>query len=109
MPGPIVAITDNTFAPIDPERATFAEIDAVIRFASDPPALTEDAVLDLASGAAAILCDGAPITRRVLESLPTVRVVSEYGIGYDNVDAVAAAELGVWVANVPGFCTDDVA
>ena len=105
---PIVAITDNTFAPIDPERAIFAEIDADVRFAEDP-ALTEDAVLALAKGASAILCDGAPITRRVLTSLPNVRVVSEYGIGYDNVDAAAAAELGVWVANVPGFCTDEVA
>lgn len=108
MPRPIVAITDNTFAPIDPERAIFAELDAEVRFAEDP-ALTEDAVLELARGADAILCDGAPITRRVLEALPTLRVVSEYGIGYDNVDAAAAADLGIWVANVPGFCTEEVA
>jgi D-3-phosphoglycerate dehydrogenase len=108
MPGPIVAITDNTFAPIDPERAIFAELDAEVRFAEEP-ALTEDAVLRIAGGAAAILCDGAPITRRVLEALPGVRVVSEYGIGYDNIDVAAATDLGVWVANVPGFCTDEVA
>src|SRR5204863_9285480 len=72
-------------------------------------AMTEEAVIDLCGGAEAILCDAAPISRRVLEALPSVRVVSEYGIGYDNIDASAATELGVWVANVPGFCTEEVA
>jgi D-3-phosphoglycerate dehydrogenase len=101
-----VAIADNAFAPVDVERRLFAEIDAEVRFAKD--ALTEDAVLELAQGCDAILCDAAPITRRVLEALPTVRIVSEYGIGVDNIDVAAATELGVWVANVPGFCAEEV-
>jgi len=104
----VVAITDNAFAPIDLERRLFGEIDAEVRFA-EPAALTEAAVIDLAGDADAIVCDAAPITRRVLEACPRVRVASEYGIGYDNIDVAAATELGVWVANVPGFCTEDVA
>jgi D-3-phosphoglycerate dehydrogenase len=107
MAGQVVAITDNAFAPIDPERRLFGEIGAEIRFA--PAALSEDEVLALAQGAEAILCDAASISRRVLEALPTVKVVSEYGIGYDNIDAAAATELGVWVTNVPGFCSEEVA
>ncbi|TAK21482.1 MAG: C-terminal binding protein [Chloroflexota bacterium] len=102
----IVAICDNTFAPVDVERAIFAEIGADVRFGH---ALTEDAVIELASGASAILCDAAPISRRVMAALPTLRVVSEYGIGYDNIDATAATEFGIWVTNVPGFCTEEVA
>jgi D-3-phosphoglycerate dehydrogenase / 2-oxoglutarate reductase len=101
-----VAIADNAFAPVDVERQLFTEIDADVRFAKD--ALTEDAVLELAQGCDAILCDAAPITRRVLEALPTVRIVSEYGIGVDNIDVAAATALGVWVANVPGFCAEEV-
>jgi D-3-phosphoglycerate dehydrogenase len=101
-----VAITDNTFAPIDLERRLFAEIDADVRRGED--ALTEEAVLALADGCDAIVCDAAPITRRVLEALPTVKVVSEYGIGVDNIDVAAATALGVWVANVPGFCAEEV-
>jgi D-3-phosphoglycerate dehydrogenase len=108
LAGLVVAIADNAFAPIDLERRLFGEIGAEVRLA-DPAALTEAAVIDLARDADAIVCDAAPITRRVLESCRRVRVVSEYGIGYDNIDVAAATELGVWVANVPGFCTEDVA
>ena len=101
-----VAITDNTFAPIDLERRLFAEIDAEVRRGDD--ALTEEAVVGLAADCDAIVCDAAPITRRVLEALPAVKVVSEYGIGVDNIDVAAATALGVWVANVPGFCAEEV-
>lgn len=102
----VVAIADNAFAPVDVERELLATIDAEVRFGS---ALDEDAVLELAAGADAILCDAAPISRRVLAELPTVRVVAEYGVGYDNIDVAAASDLGVWVSNVPGFCTEEVA
>jgi len=101
-----VAITDNTFAPIDLERRLFAEIDAEVRRGDD--ALTEEAVVGLAADCDAIVCDAASITRRVLEALPAVKVVSEYGIGVDNIDVAAATALGVWVANVPGFCAEEV-
>src|SRR5262249_52306075 len=36
------------------------------------------------------------------------RIISRYGIGVDNVDLAAATDLGVWVANVPGFCAPEV-
>ena len=101
-----VAITDNAFAPIDPERRLFGEIGAEVRFAA--AALSEERCSSSPRDADAILCDAAPITRRVLEALPRVKVVSEYGIGYDNIDVAAATELGVWVANVPGFCAEEV-
>lgn len=106
MPRFTVTITDNTFAPLDIERRLFARIDAEVRFAD---VLDEQQVIDFANGSDAILCDGAAITRRVLTALPQVKVVSEYGIGYDNIDVAAATDLGVWVTNVPTFCTDDVA
>src|SRR5262245_30780595 len=102
----VVAITDNAFAPIDSERRLFAEIGAEVRL--EPAALTEEQVLELAGEADAILCDAAAISRRVLAALPRLKVVSEYGIGYDNIDARAATELGVWVTNVPGFCREEV-
>jgi phosphoglycerate dehydrogenase-like enzyme len=42
-----------------------------------------------------------PITRGILENLPTIRLIQSSGIGYDKVDAAAAAEFGIPVANVP--------
>jgi D-3-phosphoglycerate dehydrogenase / 2-oxoglutarate reductase len=101
-----VAIADNTFAPIDPERAELEPLGCEIVFAQ---CATEDDVIDLARDADAIICDAAPVTARVLAETPRVKVVSEYGIGYDNIDVEAATARGIWVTNVPGFCTSEVA
>lgn len=50
-----------------------------------------------------------PITRRVLESCPSLKVVGNFAVGTDNVDLAAAAEQGVWVTNTPGVLTEATA
>jgi len=55
-----------------------------------------------------VLVAAAPITRRVLESLPRCRAVVRYGIGVDNVDLEAATDCGIVVAHVLDFCTEEV-
>lgn len=57
----------------------------------------------------AIICQRAPITREVLAALPNCRVVARYGVGVDNIDLIAAREMGVTVVYAPGFCTEEVA
>lgn len=49
------------------------------------------------------------VTRKVMEQLPHLRIVSLQSIGYNNVDAKAATELGICLTNVPGFCAEEVA
>lgn len=44
-----------------------------------------------------------------LEVLPNLEVVSSYGVGYDGIDAEAAAARGVLVAHTPGVLNDEVA
>ena len=51
----------------------------------------------------------APISARVLDALPGVRMISRLGIGYDMVDLEAATERGVAVANTPDYCIEEVA
>lgn len=65
------------------------------------------AILADADGAVTLLSD--PITRRVLESNANLRVVSNFAVGYNNVDLVAAKELGIVVTNTPGVLTDATA
>ena len=101
-----VVIADNAFAPVGPEREILAKLGCEVAFC---PSTTEDEVITHAREADAIICDGAPITERVLANAPKLRIVSEYGIGYDNIDIAAATARGVWVANVPGFCVAEVA
>ena len=43
----------------------------------------------------------SPVTAPLLEALNPNAVVVRYGIGHDNVDVAAAADLGIRVANVP--------
>lgn len=50
-----------------------------------------------------------PITRKVLEALPQVKFVQRFGAGVNSIDLDAAAELGVIVLNLPGFCAKELA
>src|SRR3972149_168598 len=45
----------------------------------------------------------------VLAAAPRLRVVSNFGVGYDNVDVPAATQHGVLVCNTPGVLSDAVA
>ncbi|MGA2613978.1 MAG: C-terminal binding protein [Spirochaetia bacterium] len=68
----------------------------------------EDEVIELAKDADAVLVDMAPITRRVIETLKKCKVIVRYGIGYDNIDLGAATDAYIYVANLPGYCIDEV-
>jgi len=70
---------------------------------------TEDKIIEAAKDADALLVVFAPITRRVIEALPKLKVVVRYGTGYDTIDADAATDNGVMVVNVPGdWCAEEV-
>lgn len=45
----------------------------------------------------------------VLDRLPALEIIASFGVGYDHVDAVAAARRGVVVTNTPGVLDDEVA
>lgn len=45
----------------------------------------------------------------LLDAAPRVRVVSNYAVGYDNVDVDAATVRGVVITNTPGVLTETVA
>ena len=71
---------------------------------------TEDQLIEVGRDADALLVSTREsVTRRVLEHLPRVKVISRYGVGLDNVDLDAAAEQGIVVTHFPGYCTDEVA
>ena len=50
-----------------------------------------------------------PLTRKVFESAPSLKVVSRCGIGLDSVDLGAAKDLGISVSNTPDAPTEAVA
>ena len=69
----------------------------------------DDMITLLAEVDAAIVLLQDPITRRVLEANPNLRIVSNFAVGYNNIDVDAARELGVTVTNTPGVLTEATA
>lgn len=73
--------------------------------------LKEEEVLDLVSNnqPVGIIAGVEPLTARVLEAAPALRVISRCGIGLDNVDFEAARRRGIAVFNTPDAVTPAVA
>ena len=69
----------------------------------------DDVITILGDADAAITLLQDPITRRVLEANPNLRIVSNLAVGYNNIDVDAARELGVTVTNTPGVLTEATA
>jgi lactate dehydrogenase-like 2-hydroxyacid dehydrogenase len=51
----------------------------------------------------------SPLTRRVIEASPTLEVIANVAVGYNNIDLVAAREHGVVVTNTPDVLTEATA
>ena len=62
----------------------------------------------LEAGAALTLITD-PIGADLLDAARGLRVVANMAVGYDNVDAEAAASAGVWVTNTPGVLHETTA
>lgn len=105
MNKPKVVITDYYYESIHQEAAVMAEIGAELL---DYHCQTEDEVIAVAADCDALICQFAPITRRVIESLTRCRVIVRYAIGVDNIDVAAAEEHGIYVCNVPDYGIDEV-
>jgi D-3-phosphoglycerate dehydrogenase / 2-oxoglutarate reductase len=71
---------------------------------------TEEDVIALAHDADAMIVEGSqrPITRKVIEHLGKCRIIAGTQIGFDSIDTTAAAERGILVTNVPGYCVEEV-
>ena len=51
----------------------------------------------------------APLDEAYMRQYPKLEIISSFGVGYDNIDAKAAARLGIIVTNTPGVLDDEVA
>ncbi|MEM0269226.1 MAG: NAD(P)-dependent oxidoreductase, partial [Candidatus Korarchaeum sp.] len=50
-----------------------------------------------------------PIDAEVYDAAPKLRIVSQYAVGYDNVDVDGATRRGIYVTNTPGVLTETTA
>ncbi|MBN9615795.1 MAG: hypothetical protein BGO25_03880 [Acidobacteriales bacterium 59-55] len=104
---PTAIISDHTFPSLDLQREVL-ESAAIELVETNPICVTEDDVIERCGAADALLVQWAPITRRVLQSLPHLKGIVRYGIGVNNIDLIAAKDLGIGIANIPTYCIEEV-
>lgn len=51
----------------------------------------------------------APVTAEVMDAIPGLKIIALVSMGYDNIDLEAARQRGIWVTNLPGVATEEVA
>lgn len=70
---------------------------------------TEDEVIEKAQNADIYLAFKFPVTRRILASLPNLKLLMCSGSGYEFIDVDAATQHGVIVTNTANYNVEDVA
>ena len=105
MPRPLIAVTDSPFPSLDPAKAALARIDPELRVADSASA--ED-ILAVGRDADAILVTYAKLPGDLLRQLRRCKAIGRFGLGVDNIDIAAAAELGITVTYVPDYCMQEV-
>jgi D-3-phosphoglycerate dehydrogenase len=105
MPRPLIAVTDSPFPSLDPAKAALARIDPELRVAKSASA---DDILAVARDADAILVTYAKLPGDLLRQLRRCKAIGRFGLGVDNIDIAAAAELGITVTYVPDYCMQEV-
>jgi D-3-phosphoglycerate dehydrogenase len=90
-------------------RAEIDEFSAAGVKVSVAESINEAACRSLLPSIDALLVVSAKVRADAIDQLTRCRVIVRYGSGTDNVDVQRATELGIVVANVPGFCLSEVA
>ena len=105
MPRVLIAVTDSPFPSLDPAKAALARVDPELRMAKSASA---DDILAVARDADAILVTYAKLPGDLLRQLTRCKAIGRFGLGVDNIDIPAAAELGITVTYVPDYCMHEV-
>lgn len=66
-------------------------------------------MIDIAADEEALIITLETIDRDVLEAYSNLKIIANYGVGYDNVDVQAAKEKGIFVTIAPGSNATSVA
>lgn len=82
--------------------ALFERYDAGHRDKPVPPRIA-DQVRGVARGG------HSPVSRGLIDALPKLEIIANFGVGYDGIDLAAAAERGIVVTNTPDVLTEEVA
>jgi D-3-phosphoglycerate dehydrogenase / 2-oxoglutarate reductase len=101
----LIAVTDSPFPSLDPAIAALKRVDPELRMAKSASA---DDILAVANDAEAVLVTYAKLPGELLKELKHCKAIGRFGLGVDNIDIPAAAQLGITVTYVPDYCLREV-
>ncbi|WP_254546830.1 C-terminal binding protein [Halomarina pelagica] len=94
-----VVATDQRYGEFSVEREILGDVAEIRRLDEDGVSLAD---------ADALINHVDVVSAADVDRLERCRVIARYGIGVDNIDVEAATERGIYVANVPDYCTEEV-
>ena len=97
-----IAITTSSFARFSDEPLRLLREAGIEYVLNDKGrALTEDEAIKILEGCDGVAAGTEPLTKKVMDAVPGLRVISRCGTGVDNVDLAAAAARNILVRNTP--------
>lgn len=107
---PVVLITDYAWPDIDVERELLERAGLALACGPSAPGSAADIeALVARHQPAAILTCWAPVSARAVAASANLRMIGRLGVGLDNIAVAEATQRGVWVTNIPDYCTQEVA
>jgi D-3-phosphoglycerate dehydrogenase len=100
-----IVMTDDRHKTYEEEKKVLNAIDAELIIAN---CNTARDVLETCKDANGILVNLAPMPAEVIEQLTNCKIISRYGVGYDNVDVAACTKKRIYLTNVPDYCAEEV-
>ena len=72
--------------------------------------MDRSAILSSVGGVQGLLCMITDqVDRELLDKAPDLKIVANFGVGFNNIDVAVATERGIMVTNTPGVLTDATA
>ncbi len=100
-----VALVHTIFPQLDIEHEVIEKAGGVLVVAKGQK---EEQMIEVVKDADAIVTVYAEVTEKVINSAEKCKIIVRTGIGVNNIDIDAATKRGIYVANIPDYCFDEV-
>ena len=99
-----IVILDRASIGFDTPISILNKYGQVVCYDSSSP----EEAMERSADADVIIINKIKVTRELMASSASLKLVCVFATGYDNIDILAARELKIAVCNVPGYSTDSV-
>ncbi len=106
MPKPKIFLTRELL----PECLKYLEENSDLEYNQEDRSLSENEIIAGVQGKDGLLAMAAdPIGAAIVDANPNLKVIANFGVGYDKIDVAAATKRGIPIANTPDVVTEATA